>query len=113
MRFEVTTEVKMVDCSVLDCDHEMALYVIINFWQKIHYQHQVISVHSTLQIQVVCSSEILVTTYKITVHRQRENPCCGWLLWCGTGEMFTNWWTRELLLVGRMTRQRLAILQKD
>jgi hypothetical protein len=31
-------------------------------------------------------------------------PAGGWLLWCGSGEMFTTRWTAELLLLGNTTR---------
>jgi hypothetical protein len=44
-----------------------------------------------------------------TVHRPRENSCVGWMLWCGVGVMFSTRWTRRLLLVGIMPRQRLSL----
>jgi hypothetical protein len=37
-------------------------------------------------------------------------PDGGWLLWCGTGGMFTIMWARGLLLVGNVTRQRRTLL---
>jgi hypothetical protein len=47
------------------------------------------------------------------VDRPRENSCGGMTALVRLGGMFTIRWTRELLFVGSMTRQRLVCCEHD
>jgi hypothetical protein len=52
-------------------------------------------------------------TNKVQPTDQEKISAGRWLLWCGTGAVFTTRWTRGLLSVRNVVHQRLILLHAD